>query len=307
MDTFEMFHFLRPAALWLTLPAVALWWLWRRQSDPLAGWRAQIAAPLLQALVVGDTAAHAWRVRARLVAWLLAVLALAGPSWRFVPSPLADDASPLLLVMRSGDSMTASDPAPSRLERAQLKIADIAAARRGQPLGLVVYAGSAHLVLPPTRDTAVVAQLAAEIAPSILPEPGDRLDLALAEANRVLAAADSAGSIVVLADRADTAPAMLAEAAGRLGAPVRFLALCGEERAACATLDEAAGVLDAKIEDFDVEGHDVDALLRWATRAAALRRDDSEGQWQDAGYWLLAPIALLALLALWRTDPAGTG
>ena len=61
--------------------------------------------------------------------------------------------------------MESPDPAPSRIERAHLKIADLADIRKGQPLGLIAYAGSSHLVLPPTRDTAVVAQMAAEISP----------------------------------------------------------------------------------------------------------------------------------------------
>ena len=62
---------------------------------------------------------------------------------------------------------------------ARLKIADFAAERTGQPLGLVAYAGSAHLVLPPTRDTSVVATMAAEISPAIMPKRGDDLAGAL--------------------------------------------------------------------------------------------------------------------------------
>ena len=119
-----------------------------------------------------------------LVGWLLAVVAVAGPTWRLEPSPFADDATPLMILLKADISMETPDPAPSRLERARLKIADLAAARKGQPLGLIAYAGSAHLVLPPTRDTAVVAQMAAEISPEIMPVPGDRLDLALRKAAR---------------------------------------------------------------------------------------------------------------------------
>ena len=80
-----------------------------------------------------------------------------------------------MLVLKAGETMDLADLAPSRMERARLKIADFAAERKGQPLGLVAYAGSAHLVLPPTRDTSVVAAMAAEISPAVMPEPGDDL------------------------------------------------------------------------------------------------------------------------------------
>ena len=153
----------------------------------------------------------------------MAIVAIAGPTWRLEPSPFADDVTPLMILLKADVSMMQPDPAPSRLERARLKIADLGEARKGQPLGLIAYAGSAHLVLPPTRDTATVAQMAAEISPDIMPISGDRLDLALREAVRVLAEGQSGGGIVVLADAVDTC---LLYTSGRrdLRSPRRFAA-----------------------------------------------------------------------------------
>ena len=139
-----------------------------------------------------------WRGASLLAAWLIAVVALAGPTWRPEPSPFADDPVPVMLVLKAGETMDLADLAPSRMERARLKIADFAAERNGQPLGLVAYAGSAHLVLPPTRDTSVVAAMAAEISPAIMPKPGDDLAKSLALAAQTMG--DAGGSIVVLAD-----------------------------------------------------------------------------------------------------------
>ena len=106
-----------------------------------------------------------------------------------------------MLVLKAGETMEISDLAPSRMERARLKIADFADERRGLPLGLVAYAGSAHLVLPPTRDTSVVATMAAQISPAIMPRPGDDLSSALELAARTLGS--DGGSIVVFADTVD--------------------------------------------------------------------------------------------------------
>ena len=135
-----------------------------------------------------------------LAGWLLALVAVAGPTWRPEPSPFADDPVPVMLVLRAAESMDQADLLPSRMERARLKVADFAAERKGQPLGLVVYAGSPHLVLPPTRDTDVVAKMAAEISPEIMPKPGDDLVGAIELATRTLG--DAGGSIVVMTDTA---------------------------------------------------------------------------------------------------------
>ena len=206
---FEPFHFLRPAALLLAPLAVLVWWLWQRRADPLRGWRSQVDPELLTALADESDSSNTrhWPI---LIAWLLTTIAIAGPSWKPEPSPFAEDASPLVILLKADVSMDTPDPTPSRIERAHLKIKDLAAARKGQPLGLIAYAGSAHLVLPPTKDTAAVATMAAEITPDIMPTPGDRLDLAIARAAELLG--DGNGTLLVITDTATSATPSLAEA-----------------------------------------------------------------------------------------------
>ena len=41
--------------------------------------------------------------------------------------------------------------------------------------GLIAYAGSAHLVLPPTTDGTVVTTMASALAPDVMPRQGDAL------------------------------------------------------------------------------------------------------------------------------------
>ncbi|MBP8924249.1 MAG: VWA domain-containing protein, partial [Pseudomonadales bacterium] len=196
------------------------------------------------------------------------------------------------------------DLEPSRLERARLKIADLTELRRGQPLGLMAYAGSAHLVLPPTRDTAIVASMAAEIEPGIMPEPGDRLDLALEQAQRVLAEDARGGSVVVLADAVDTDPALLERVAEELSVALQFLALNVPGSSEDQTLRSAARMLSADVEAFEIEGNDVAAIVRRAARTPDALHGEQGGQWQEAGYWLVLPLALLVLAALCRREIA---
>jgi Ca-activated chloride channel family protein len=295
-------HFIRPGWLLLAPLAVALWWLWQRRSDPLRGWREQIAPDLLEALVVGRESIKSGNARWLLVAWLVAIVAIAGPTWRLEPSPFADDVTPLMILLKADVSMMQPDPAPSRLERARLKIADLGEARKGQPLGLIAYAGSAHLVLPPTRDTATVAQMAAEISPDIMPISGDRLDLALREAVRVLAEGQSGGSIVVLADAVDTDPAALAALRKEFSIPVQFLAINAPESSQSDSLRAAAKTLGADVEQIDVEGKDIAAIVRHAASAPIAKSGQQGERWQEAGYWLVPLIGLIVLASFRREE-----
>ena len=298
------FHFIRPGWLLLAPLVIGLWWLWRRHSDPLRGWRAQIVPEMLEALVVGRESGSGRPAQLVLLCWLAAIVAIAGPTWRLEPSPFADDATPLMILLKSDSSMEIPDPAPSRLERAHLKITDLAEVRKGQPLGLVAYAGSAHLVLPPTRDTAVVAQMAAEISPEIMPTPGDRLDLALREANRILVEGQQSGSILVLADAVDTDAASLQSVANDLSFPVQFLAVNTPESSQNDSLRAGARTLNASVEALDFKGEDdVTAIVRRAASAPVAQRGEQGERWQEAGYWLVPLVAFLLAASFRREQP----
>jgi Ca-activated chloride channel family protein len=303
MSFLAEFHFLRP--LWLlAVPAAAwLWWRLRVLRDPLAGWRVLIERPLLDALTVGVDRRRRWRGVGLLVAWLAAILSLAGPTWRPEPSPFADDPVPVMVVLRAGESMNAEDLAPSRMERARLKVADLAAARSGQPLGLVAYAGSAHLVLPPTRDTALVATLAEEVAPAIMPVDGDDLAAALELADRTLGG--QGGSIVVIADTValEDDPALAAFRSQHSG-NVRFLAVARSGTSELEALEHAASTLDAGLTLLTPDDSDIEALVRAVARTPrAVGATGGSVRWAEDGWWLVPLVAML-LLASFRRDGA---
>lgn len=301
-ELISQFHFLRPTALLLAVPVIVIWWFWQRGSDPLEGWRKQIAPDLLQALVEGKESSARGPVKWVLAGWLLAVVLIAGPTWRLEPSPFAEDATPLLVLLKADVSMDTPDPAPSRLKRAHLKIADLANARKGQPLGLIAYAGSAHVVLPPTRDTDVVAEMANEISPAIMPVSGDRLDLALREATRVLGRADRGGTVVVITDEVDTDPAALREAARQFDYPVQFLQIRSPETPVAQSFSSAAKTLRASVEVLSVDDRDIESIVRRAARAPVAQSGDGSDRWEDSGYWFLPLLGILLLFSFRRTE-----
>jgi Ca-activated chloride channel family protein len=283
---------------------VGVWWLWQRRSDPLGGWRKQIDPELLDALVVGRESIRRGSSTLLLAAWLMSVIAIAGPTWKLEPNPFSDEAMPLMILLKADPSMEQADPAPSRIERARLKIADLAEARTGEPLGLIAYAGSAHLVLPPTHDTAVVAQMAAEISPDIMPQPGDRLDLALRVANRMLSEGGKGGSIVVLADAVNSSPDELKNLKADLPFPVQFLAVHTQDSPQGESLRMAARALRAPVEALSADDRDIQAIVRRAAKTSGTQAGEIGGQWQEAGYWIV-PLLVLIMLASFRRETEG--
>ena len=315
------FHFIRPAWLFLVPVVVWAWWRIRTLQDPLRGWRAVIEPELLAVLTVGRIAnpsgddANAsgrngiasyssWDSGGMCVAWLLAVIALAGPTWWPEPSPFADDPVPVMLVLKAGETMDLADLAPSRMERARLKIADFAAERTGQPLGLVAYAGSSHLVLPPTRDTSIVAAMAAEISPAIMPQPGDELAKSLGLAAQTLG--DAGGSIVVLADTVPSgSESALREFRSRNRLPVHFLAVARAGTPELAAVDSAASALGADVTLMTTDSSDIVSLVRRTAKGpVAVAVDGQAVRWAEAGWWLLPALALLSLGTFRRVQHA---
>jgi Ca-activated chloride channel family protein len=261
----------------------------------------------LDALTVGRIANPSYfccRDVGLLVAWLLAVIAVAGPTWRPEPAPFADDPVPVMLVLRAGESMDLADLAPSRMERARLKIADFAQQRKSLPLGLVAYSGSAHLVLPPTRDTSVVAAMAAEISPAVMPKAGDDLAGAIELAAGTLGR--DGGSIVVLADTVvDGADNALAEFRSANGLPVHFLAVARADTPEWAAIRHAAATLRADVQLLTPDQEDVQSLVRRVAETPLAIGDAAAGtRWAEAGWWLVSAIAVLSLGAFRRVGNA---
>ncbi|XZE52203.1 VWA domain-containing protein [Planctomycetaceae bacterium SH139] len=303
MNLLGDFHFIRPAWLLLTPVVVWLWWWVRSAQDPIRAWRAVMDGRLLNAMLVGKHAGRRWRGSTLLAAWLIAVVALAGPTWKPEPSPFADDPVPVMLVLKADESMELADFSPSRMERARLKIKDFASRRGGQPLGLIAYAGSAHLVLPPTRDTSVVASMASEVSPAIMPKPGDNLVEALNLAAKTLG--DVGGSVVIVTDNASSVnEAALKEFRRESLLVVSFLAVARDGTPELDSISDAAATLGANVTRIAADSQDIDSLVRATARAPVRVAADGSGtRWAESGWWLVPLLALLSLADFRRVDP----
>ena len=301
MDHLASFHFIRPWTL-VVLPLIGgVWWYWQESIDPLRGWRQRMGNEFLRALVVDTEPANKVSPLIVLCGWILSAIAIAGPTWKLEPSPFAQDAQPLIILLKAAESMQTADATTSKLQLAQLKIRDLADARNGDPLGLIAYAGSAHLVLPPTEDTSVVAEMAAEIDPTIMPVAGDQLDKAIESGGRRLQESENGGSLLVIADQAEIAPSVVQKAAQSVGSPrIQILNLAEPETVESQSLQEIATVLGGQIQNISVDDSDIDAIVDFANRRPTGGVAGESQRWQEAGYWLTPILTVLVAMSFRR-------
>ncbi|MFK3969301.1 VWA domain-containing protein [Pseudomonas sp. NPDC087358] len=317
-------HWLRPWWL-LLLPLLGwlLWRLWNRQKR-VGRWQMILPSAFHAVLLSGGSGRESklpWIALG--FGWLLALLALLGPSWQRVEQTSQKPADPLVVLLELTPEMLAADSPPSRLEQARRKLLDLLQARSDSQTAIIVYAGSAHTLVPLSDDLGTSKNLLDAIKPSIMPEAGQRADLALLKALDLLKQGDLGqgrllwiGSSLNDSEREGMRQAMTGHGPQLLllgvgtaeGAPV------AQEKGGFLK-DAQGGILVPRLDgpslkDFaeGLAGHyaqlglaDDDlrdlGLLDGPKQMRSLGQTVQLDSWADQGYWLLLPLLLLAACA----------
>ena len=313
----EAFHLLRPQMLWglLALPPLLWWWWWRGRSAN--AWRNVVDPHLLPHLLVEPGRRRLWPALVASLAVALAIIALAGPSWRRGEQALWDQRAPLVIALDLSSATNAGDLPPSRLLRARAKLATLLRDRQGGQVGLIAFADDAFTVAPLTDDAANVALFLDALAPDVMPVDGQRADRAIEHATRLLQQAGfSKGDVLLMTDHADSAAQAAAAQAAAQGVRVSAIGLGTVTGSAFQRPDGSLGranLDEASLRALAARGGGRYApLAREADDLIAVRVLDPQslqaesgggGQrtvWLDEGFWLLPPLMLLALLAFRR-------
>ncbi|MDD2049330.1 tetratricopeptide repeat protein [Pseudomonas putida] len=317
-------QWLRPVWL-IVLPLLAwlLWKLWHRQKR--AGRWQMILPPSFHAVLLGGGSGRDSKLPwiALGLAWLLSVLALTGPSWQRLEETRQRPADPLVILLELTPQMLAEDVAPTRLDQARRKILDLLEHRRDSQTAIIVYAGSAHTLVPLSDDLATSRNLLEALDPSIMPQTGQRADLAVRKGLALLAQAGLGQGRLLLVGSALTPQERegIKQALGRNGPSLLMLGIGTAQGAPVKQAngeflkDDQGGILlprlesaslkaflsstggryrNARIDDLDLRG------LRLFENPKSLRDDGQTLQldsWADQGYWLLLPLLLLAACA----------
>ena len=307
---FTGFHFLRPWWLLLLIVAGFVLWMIIRQSDTRRAWESVIDSHLLNHLMTDSNGQRRLRpVHVMGVVWVMFAVAMAGPTWQREPAPFADDQAVMMIVVKCTPTMLAEDVQPSRLERTAQKIHDLLAQRKGARAALIAYAGSAHVVMPLTRDARIIEMFAGQLSPDIMPVEGAAADEAIMLALKRLEKAEQSGSIVLFADDVSEAETdRLLKAAGSAVPPVQVVAMAADADAVVPPDSPPAPPLNRNaMQDFASSTNGsvtyVTADNRDMQRVAGLVEtgfvpvvsEEGGERWKDAGYWLTLPIALIVL------------
>ena len=326
MTASAFFHFLRP--LWLlALPFlwIVVFWLSRRHARS-KDWSGVIDADLLPALQLQDSDLVDRSMRPwpwLTLAWTMAVLALAGPSWQQDRVPAYRAPAAWVLVLDLSPSMEASDLSPHRVTRARYAMEDILRIARDARVALVVFSDEPYTVTPLTQDVATVQALLPSLAPDMMPTAGDHLALALEQARQLLK--DSGAKekrIVVVTDGFDD-PAAALRSAASLQSQGAVISVVGAATQAGAPLRGADGSFtQAQNGATQWVKLDVDQLQQLATAGGGRYVDIANlpslisdlqvssqkpvdaiaaqgielAHWRDAGVYLLPALLLMAAI-----------
>jgi Ca-activated chloride channel family protein len=322
------FHFLRPYWLLALLLLAWLGWLLSRSRAGPGAWQQVCDAHLLPYLLV-TRPDGASRLPLGLLGlgWLLAVLALAGPTWSKQPQPILQTRHARVIVMDLSRSMLAPDVKPSRLVRARFKVADILQRSREGQTGLVIFAGEAFVVVPLTQDADTIAAVLPVLEPALMPVQGSRTDLGLHKAGELLRQAGfHSGEILLVTDGSNGQLAL--DAARELrsqGLRISVLAVGTEQgaplplagggflrdasgaivvpRMQAAELRELADAGGGCYAALSADNSDLDQLLADDSAAWGKEVQHSEQEtagWREEGPWLVVLLMPLAALAFRR-------
>ncbi|MDD5275564.1 MAG: VWA domain-containing protein [Methylovulum sp.] len=320
------FHFIRPFWLLALIPAIVLAVLLLRSKLRRGVWSSVCDAALLPYVLQEKTGtASRWPLAIGTLAALLAIVALAGPTWQRLPTPVFRNASALVLALDLSRSMDAEDVKPSRLIRARYKIADILKQRKDGQTALLVYAGDAFTVTPLTEDIETIASQLSALTTDIMPSQGSNTALVLAKAADLFKqAGQQQGQIVLITDgvdagqmqaginaldsfqlsvlgvgTADGAPIPLANGGGFMKDPQGTIVI---PKLNVAELRELAQAGHGVYQTITANDADIQTLLATVNKPVQQQGQGKENKdyrlevWNDQGPWLL--IAVLPLAAL---------
>lgn len=316
-------HFLRPWWWLLALPLPLWMFLPVRNQRGRAALLRLADANLLPYLIRDHGARERWVFALAAAAWLLAVAALAGPTWQRQPAPLYANGAARVIALSLSDDMRAQDVKPDRMTRARFAVHDLLGSAGDARTALIGYAGDAFVVAPLTSDKATVLNLLQALSPDVMPAPGNDAARAIAQSLDLLHQAHvQGGEIVLVTD--DAAPdALSAASAARVaGVRVDVLGIGSTQGAPIPQIDggfehDASGnVRIARLDESALRalakagggtyaslGDNGDGVamigVPSATRSVAASRQQAD-LWRDAGAWLLLPLLPLAALAFRR-------
>ncbi|OBU14183.1 VWA domain-containing protein [Photobacterium aquimaris] len=285
-----------------------------------------IAPHLAQKLGLTQQQPKRWPLALLALGWLIAVIAMAGPSWQKVKLPAYNLSGARVLVMNMSQSMYATDIKPNRLAQERFKALDMLPGWKEGSTGLVAFAGDGYEVSPLTTDSSTLRNLIPSLSPDVMPISGNNAAKGIAEAIRLLKqAGHNSGDIILMTDGMTKAVAQqaLAELKGTHyrvsilamgtveGAPIMLpngslLSENGNPVISKIDISTLMSITDSTggiLQMAQTTDNDVNAIVNFTAKPLASGKKGHEKELQErlnGGFWLILPLLLLALLGFRR-------
>ncbi|EKO3992111.1 VWA domain-containing protein, partial [Vibrio fluvialis] len=317
------FVFLSPLWLLALIPlgGLVLWLSRRAKSQTL------IAPHLASALGLASPKSQRGALHLLGLSWLIAITALAGPSFEKQPRPSYSNNSARVVVMDMSLSLHAADIKPNRLAQARYKVLDLLKGWQEGSTALVAYAGDAYTVSPLTSDSATIANLVPNLSPEIMPFPGANAASGVKLAIEMLKNAGlNRGDIILLADDLDSSESkairalldgtnwtlMIVGIGTQAGAPIPLddgsLLKTDAGQTVVAKTDFAAmqslaSAVNGVFTPYRADGSDVERILaetRSEKPVTGSKNAQTISDQVNNGYWLVVLLLAPALLLFRR-------
>lgn len=297
------FHFLRPWLLLLLLLPIVFYKFYFSQSALASSWRNVIDKKLLKFLLIkGSNLQRKLFVHLVLIAMLVSVFIMAGPTWQKLEIPAMQNKNPVVIILNLSSDMQETDLKPNRLSRAKYKITDFLNMLKTTQTSLEVYTNEPYIIAPFSEDTAIVKNLLEKVDFDIMPSNGDRLDRALNLAlTRLQSAGYTNGNLILFAADVGQKFDLAVEQAKLIAASDINLHIIAVNTQYNEKLDMVAKA--AKGTYWNIQSDDA----KIAALADVINKNNSQVeqgknstlQWLDMG-WCFVIIPLLCCLMLFR-------
>lgn len=303
MGNLIQFHLLRPWWLFLLIPMLFLLWKFWHEKESRNPWE-KICDPELLPYLLEKR--HVIQTRLKVIllglSWLLATLALSGPTWSQKTEQVYQSSRANVIVLDSSPNMLNTDLTPNRFVRAKYKLLDLLKESSNGSIGLVVFSGEAYTVAPITRDSQTLINLASTLDPTLMPVAGDNLAEGLKLAAKLLdqAQANPATITILLGSTPNAIALKIAKELTSKNTRIDVLDISATGTTnANALVNTAQGT----IVRFTQGNQDIQTLLSAPSLSQSTDKklsDDTASQWKDQGRWFVLLLMLIVLLAFRR-------
>lgn len=309
MENLSNFHFLRPWWLLAIVPLFIFYRTMASQDEPLKQWRGVMSEKMINHLSSADQKPQKVTPKSLfLVFVIISTLVMAGPSWKKTVSPFFVDQSVLVIALDVSDSMHNDDIQPSRLLRAKQKISALLELRGDAKTALVVYAGSAHIAMPVTKDREMILHFLDVLDTQLLPLTESKPESVVTPSMSLLTQTTTPSTLLLLTDK--TNDQAIAEFQQKFkGLPHQLVVWAMGENPnsglttsvglAEQTLEQLSGLAETGNGQMIAFTHNDDDIndVNGAIKNNLLASDDKAMPWYDEGYILL--FLLIPLQGLW--------